>query len=677
MDQEHHHTTDRIMEHPDSHHGGAHHSHDDHDAMIEDFRRRFRFSLALTIPILLLSPMLQMWAGLHEALRFPGDTWVLFALSTGIFLYGGRPFLRGFVEEWKKRNPGMMTLVAVAITTAFAYSAATVFGLEGEGVFWELATLIDLMLLGHWIEMRSIMGASRALKSLATLMPSDAHVVLPDGSTEDRSLDHLREGDRVLVRPGEKVSADGTVLDGTTTVDESMLTGESKPVLKVVGDDVIGGSINGEGSVIIEVMKTGEGSFLARVIELVRQAQESKSRAQDLANRAARWLTLTAIAGGLLTLIVWLLIPGVTPAFAIERGVTVMVISCPHALGLAVPLVVAVSTTLAARSGLLIRNRAAFERARRTDAVIFDKTGTLTEGKFSVVDVVPYDGVTHDLLLRLAASVEIHSQHPIAVAIAAASSDLLPVRDFRSITGKGAEGVVEGRRVVVASPGHVRARGVDPGDRTVRELRAGGRTVVVVLSDDRAIGAISLADVPRPESREAVSRLKEMGIRSMMMTGDNRDVARDVAEKVGLDEYFAEVLPDGKGEMVREIQSRGLVVAMTGDGVNDAPALAQADVAIAIGAGTDVAIETADVILVRSNPIDVASAIDLARLTYRKTVQNLWWATGYNLLAMPLAAGVLSSYGIVLSPAVGAVLMSLSTIIVAVNARMMRSSYAS
>jgi len=673
MNQNHHrHPADHMVDHPLSDRARAHHLHDDHDAMVEDYKRRFRFSLMLTPPVLLLSPMLQMWAGLYGTLRFPGDTWLLFAFSTVIFAYGGRPFLQGFVDEMRRRNPGMMTLVAVAISTAYGYSGATVFGLEGEDLFWELATLIDLMLLGHWIEMRSIMGASRALESLATLMPTDAHVVMSDGSIEDRSLDLLQVGNRVLVRPAEKMPADGTVVEGSTTVDESMLTGESKPVPKKVGAGVIGGSINGEGSVIVEVMKTGQESFLAQVIELVRGARESKSRAQDLANRAARWLTLIAIGGGLATLIIWLLVPGASLAFALERAVTVMVISCPHALGLAVPLVVAVSTTIAARNGLLIRNRAPFEQARKTGAVLFDKTGTLTAGKFSLVDVVPYEGVTRDELLRLAASVEVHSGHPIATAIAGAAGDLSPATDFRSITGKGAQGVVEERLITVASPGHVRAMGIDPGDHVVNQLRAGGRSVVVVLRGDRAIGAMGLADVARPESREALSRLKKMGIRTMMLTGDNGDAARRVAEEVGLDEYFAEVLPDGKAAVVRDIQSRGLVVAMTGDGVNDAPALAQADVGIAIGAGTDVAIETADVVLVRSNPIDVASVIELARLTYRKIVQNLWWAAGYNLLAIPLAAGVLSSHGIILSPAVGALLMSVSTVIVAVNAGSMK-----
>jgi P-type Cu2+ transporter len=646
--------------------------HADHAHMVDDFRRRFWVSLVLSVPVFVLSPMLQMWAGLGHALRFAGDEYILFALSTIIYLYGGYPFLKGLVEELRGRRPGMMTLVAVAITIAYVYSSATVFGLEGEGFYWELAALIDLMLLGHWIEMRSVMGASRALEALAKLMPADAHVVTADGGVVDTPLDRLRVGDHVLVRPAEKIPADGAVVDGASAVNESMLTGESRPVTKRVGDEVIGGSVNGEGSLTLEVRRTGADSFLAQVIDLVRQAQESKSRTQDLANRAALWLTIIAIGGGIVTLVIWLSIPGTTLAYAVERAVTVMVISCPHALGLAVPLVVSVSTSLAAGHGLLIRDRAAFESARNIQALIFDKTGTLTEGRFGVVDVVTYGDIGREELVRLAAGVEAHSQHPIASGIVAEAGDVPMVRDFQSITGKGVQGIVDGRQVTVVSPGYLREKRIDVSDRQVDELYAQGKTVVFVLVDDRLAGAIALADVVRPESKGAIARLREMGIRTMMLTGDNRDVAGAVSKDVGLDEYFAEVLPEQKAAKVKEVQSRGLVVAMTGDGVNDAPALAQADVGIAVGAGTDVAIEAADVILVRSNPEDVVATIELARATYRKMVQNLWWATGYNAVAIPLAAGVLASYGIILSPAVGAILMSLSTIIVAINARLLR-----
>lgn len=654
-------------------HGGGGHEHHDHAHMVGDFRRRFWISLLLTIPIVILSPMLQMWAGLHDELRFPGDSYLLFTLSTIVFFYGGYPFLKGLVDELKGGRPGMMTLVAVAITTAYLYSSAVTFGLEGEDFFWELATLIDLMLLGHWIEMRSVMGASRALEELARLMPSDAHKMMPDGSTRDVPLSELVSGDRVLVKPGEKIPADGEVVDGESSVNEAMLTGESKPVMKGKGEQVIGGAINGEGSIAVQVTRTGNDSFLAQVIDLVRQAQESKSRTQDLANRAALWLTLIAIGGGVITFIAWLFFVGTDVAFAVERAVTVMVISCPHALGLAVPLVVAVSTSLAAGNGLLIRDRSAFESARNINAVIFDKTGTLTEGRFGVTDVVTLGGaLDREELLRLAAAVEAHSQHPIAAGIVAAVEKVPPVEGFTSITGKGAEGRVEGREVKVVSPGYLRENGIVMSDARIGELRAQGKTVVFILVDGALEGAIALADIIRPESREAIARLRAMGIQSMMLTGDNRDVAAWVAGEIGLDEYFAEVLPQEKAAKVKEVQSRGMIVAMTGDGVNDAPALAQADVGIAIGAGTDVAVETADIVLVRSNPLDVVAIVDLARSTYGKMVQNLWWATGYNAIAIPLAAGVLYGMGIILSPAVGAVLMSLSTIVVAINARLLK-----
>ena len=651
-----------------------HHDHRGHHAhMVKDFRKRFWVSAVLTIPVLILSPMIQKLLGFDKILRFPGDLYVLFALASIIYLYGGYPFIKGFFDEIRTRKPGMMTLIAIAITTAYLYSSIVVFGLKGKIFFWELVTLIDIMLLGHWIEMKSILGASRALEELAKLMPSDAHKIMPDGTIMDVPLNELKEGDIVLVKPGEKVPADGIVIEGETTVNESMLTGESKPVLKKKGSTVIGGAINGEGSITVKVLKTGKDSFLSQVIELVKEAQESKSKTQDLANRAAVWLTVLALTGGVITFLVWTIIVSKDVAFALERTVTVMVITCPHALGLAVPLVVAVSTAISAKNGLLIRDRAAFEKARNIQAIIFDKTGTLTKGEFGVTDVLTFtDDVTEEEILKYAASVESHSEHPIAKAITTAVNELFKVEEFKSIPGKGAEGKVNGKHIMIVSPGYLREKGMVLKDERAERIASQGKTIVYVLIDGQLRGAIALADIVRPESKKAISMLKKMGIKCMMLTGDNKQVAKWVAEEIGLDEYFAEVLPHEKSQKVKEIQSRGLVVAMTGDGVNDAPALAQADVGIAIGAGTDVAVETADIVLVRNNPQDVVAIIGLARATYKKMVQNLAWATGYNAFAIPLAAGVLYPWGVLLSPAMGAVLMSLSTIIVAINARFLK-----
>ncbi len=673
--QEHHAHEHNNMDH-EHHDHGAHqgHSHHDHHAMmVRDFRKRFWISLALTVPILLLSPMIQQVLGLGVRLRFTGDLVLSFFLSSVVFFYGGWPFLKGMVDELKKKTPGMMTLIALAVTTAYVYSTAVVLGLGGKIFFWELATLIDIMLVGHWIEMKSVMGASRALEALAELMPSDAHVIKPDGSVHDVPLSALKPGDRILVKPGEKIPADGIVQEGQSSVNEAMLTGESKPVAKKTGDPVIGGAINGEGSLTIVVEKTGKDSFLSQVIELVRQAQESKSKTQDLANRAAFWLTIIAIGAGAITMFVWLAIMHQSLAFALERTVTVMVITCPHALGLAVPLVVAVSTAISARNGLLIRDRAAFEQARNLKAVIFDKTGTLTLGSFGVTDTIIFEnGLTADELLSKAAAVEAHSEHPIAQGIVKSVTDFPQVQEFLAIPGKGAKGKVDGQEILVVSPGYLREKNMAVTDERIEQLSAQGKTVIFVLIDGHLSGAIALADIIRPESKEAIKRFKEMGILTMMLTGDNKKVAQWVSDELGLDEFFAEVLPHEKAEKVKEVQARGLTVAMTGDGVNDAPALAQADVGIAIGAGTDVAVETADIVLVRSNPLDVVSVVGLAKATYRKMVQNLAWATGYNAFAIPLAAGVLYSYGIILSPAMGAVLMSLSTVIVAVNAKFLK-----
>ena len=649
--------------------------HNDHYAHnVGDFKRRFWVSLITAIPILGLSPIIQRFLALGDSLRFTGDAYVLFVFSSFVFFYGGYPFLKGIVTELKAARPGMMTLIALAITTAYVYSSTVVFGLAGEVFFWELATLIDIMLLGHWLEMKSVMGASNALEELVRLMPSEAHRLQPDGTVTDVPLAELNVNDRILIKPGEKIPADGEVIEGETSVNEAMLTGESQPVPKKKDATVIGGSINGEGSVAVEIRKTGRDSYLSQVIDLVRQAQESKSRTQDLSNRAALWLTLIAIGAGSLTLFVWLALAGKGFAFGLERMVTVMVIACPHALGLAGPLVVAISTALSAKNGLLIRNRVAFERARKIRAVIFDKTGTLTEGRFGVTDTLVFDGkMDKSELVKYAASVEAHSEHPIAKGIGeAVSGAIYPVEEFKAIPGKGAQGRVNGRDVKVVSPGYLREEKIEAKDARIVPLSAQGKTVVFVLLDGKPAGALALADIIRPESRLAISRLKEMGIKCMMLTGDNYLVAKWVADELGLDDYFAEVLPQEKAEKVKEIQSRGLTVAMAGDGVNDAPALAQADVGIAIGAGTDVAVETADIVLVKSNPLDAVAILGLARATYRKMVQNLAWATGYNTFAIPLAAGVLYKSGILLSPALGALLMSLSTIIVAINSKFLR-----
>ncbi|HRN27322.1 MAG TPA: heavy metal translocating P-type ATPase [Ignavibacteriaceae bacterium] len=653
-----------------NHDHSAHHGH-----MIEDFRKRFWVSLIITVPILILSPMVQHFLGLKEALRFNGDMYILFVLSSFLFFYGGWPFLTGLIDELKKKQPGMMTLIALAISVAYFYSSAVIFGVTGEVFFWELATLIDIMLLGHWIEMKSVMGASKALEELAKLMPDEAHKIDDNGNVTDVKVSSLQHNDKLLIKPGEKIPADGKVYEGLSSVNEAMITGESKPVSKGKGDEVIGGSINGEGSLKIEVEKTGDETFLSQIVKLVKEAQESKSHTQDLANKAAFWLTIIAISAGAITMFVWLVFTGQSFNFALSRTVTVMVITCPHALGLAIPLVVAVSTALSAKSGLLIRNRTAFEQARNLQAIIFDKTGTLTKGEFGVTETLSFDGMDEKEILKYAAAVESESEHPIAQGIVRSSNDKYQLRDFNSIPGKGVEGKVNGKEVKVVSPGYLEENKIESREKEkIAKLSSQGKTVVFVIIEEKLVGAIALADIIREESKEAIKQLKEMGIKPMMLTGDNKQVAKWVADELGLDDYFAEVLPDQKAEKIKEVQKRGMIVAMTGDGVNDAPALAQADVGIAIGAGTDVAVETADIILVRSNPKDVVSLIKFAKATYNKMVQNLIWATGYNVIAIPLAAGVLYSEGIILSPALGAVLMSVSTIVVAINAKLLKVS---
>lgn len=641
-----------------------------HEKMLQDFRKRFFASLVITVPILVFSPTLQEW--LRFELTFAGDKYAILGLATTIYFYGGWPFLKGIYTEIKSKSPGMMTLIAVAISVAFFYSAAVVLGLKGKFFFWELATLIDVMLVGHWIEMRSVMSASRSLEELAKLMPSEAHLI-EDGGTEDVEIKELSKGDRILVKPGEKIPADGEVVEGDSYVDESMLTGESQPVSKGEGDEVIGGSINGEGSLEVEIKKAGKDSYLSEVIDLVQEAQRSKSKTQRLADRAAFYLTIIALTAGTITLTAWLTLTTKDLQFAIERMATVMVITCPHALGLAIPLVSAVSTSLSARNGLLIRSRTAFENSRKITTVVFDKTGTLTEGVFEVSSIRSAGEFDEESVLRLAASLEQNSEHPIAAGIMKKaeekSIDIPSVSNFHAIKGKGVEGEVEGKSVKVVGPNYLEENDIEIPEQLESSESA---TVVYLVIDEGLVGSISLSDRIRESSYEAVEKLKKKGIKVWMLTGDNEATAKAVSEELDLDGYFAEVLPDEKQERVKELQRQGEFVAMTGDGVNDAPALAQADVGIAIGSGTDVAAETADIILVESSPADVTKLILFGRETHKKMIQNLFWATGYNAVAIPLAAGVVAGWGIIMPPAVGALLMSLSTVIVAINAKMLR-----
>jgi Cu2+-exporting ATPase len=645
-----------------------HSGHNHHAGMIDDFKKRFYIVLGLTVPIMALSPMIRLWLGIEWG--FPGSDYVLLLLSTFVFFYGGWPFLTGLIDEIKSRSLGMMTLVAVAITVAYAYSVAIVLGLEGMDFFWELATLILIMLLGHWIEMKSIMSASRELELLVQLMPSDAHLVHGD-HVMDVKTETLKAGDVILVKPGEKIAADGEIVEGNSFLNESMLTGESRPVDKNAGDKVIAGSINGEGALKVKVTHGSKDSYLAQVIKLVTDAQDAKSKTQLLADRAAKWLTLIALFSGAATFIVWLVL-GKDLAFAMERMVTVIVICCPHALGLAVPLVVARSTAISAQSGLLIKDRTAFENSRKISTLVFDKTGTLTRGEFNVVR---YESLNQaygkDQVLALAASLEGNSEHPIATGIVKKSRELnqkLPaLKDFKALTGKGIEANIDGKAVKVVSPLFLRENNVaEPVPSTQAE------TVVYVIVDNTVVGFVALADEIRPESAEAIRVLRSQNIKTLLLTGDNQAVAKTVSDTLGMDGFMAEVLPHQKLEKIKELQSKGEFVAMTGDGVNDAPALAQADVGIAVGSGSDIAAETSDIVLVNSNPKDVANLILFGKATYRKMIQNLAWATGYNVIALPLAAGVLYSAGVMLSPAVGAVLMSVSTVVVAINARMLR-----
>ena len=656
---------------------GAHEGHDKHAGhSIAMFRRKFWLSLALTLPTLVWGHMLQR-ALRYTAPHFPVAMSIPPLFGTAVFLYGGWVFIQGAIGELRARLPGMMTLIALAISVAFVFSAAVTLGYPGMPLWEELSTLVTIMLLGHWIEMRSIAQAQGALKELAKLLPDTAVRVVGD-RMEDVRVSELRDGDVLLVRPGASVPADGVVRQGESAVNESMITGESRPVHKALGDKVIAGTVNGSGSLRIEVTGTGERTALAGIMRLVAQAQSSRSRAQALADRAAFVLTLVALVAGAVTLIVWLSLHATT-AFAIERLVTVLVIACPHALGLAIPLVIAISTTLAAHSGLLVRDRRGLEDARTIDAVVFDKTGTLTRGEFGVVNIATADTLSPEEALRLAAAIERDSEHTIAKGIVRTAEqrklNLPSAEAFEAIPGKGVKARVDGRELYIGGPALLQTLGITVPERLNRAaLEAGnrGQSAIYLTEPSAALAVFAVADVIRPESHEAVRLLHERAVQVVMMTGDAHAVADAVAKELGIDIVFSEVLPEQKSAKIEELKRSGKRVAMVGDGVNDAPALLTADVGIAIGAGTDVAVEAGDIVLVRNDPRDVPRILDLSKASYRKMIQNLAWATGYNVIAIPLAAGVLARWGIVLSPAIGAVLMSVSTIIVAINAQLLR-----
>ncbi len=655
---------------------GEHVSHVGHEAL---FRRRFWVSLALSLPVLLFSEAVQRLLG-YSIPAFTGRAWIAPVFSLIVFGYGGVPFLQMAVPELRSRQPGMMTLISLAITVALVYSLMTIILPGTEPFFWELVTLIDIMLLGHWIEMRSVRQASGALDELARLMPDSAERLLPDGSTVQVPVAALSEGDLVLVRPGSSIPADGEVQYGESDVNEAMITGESRPVGKAPGDRVIAGTLNDSSSLRVRVTATGDRTALAGIMRLVEEAQQSKSRTQVLADKAAGWLFYVALGVAAITAVAWTVATGFNVQ-VLERVATVLVIACPHALGLAIPLVVAITTAMGARNGILVRDRRAMETLRQVDTVIFDKTGTLTRGEFGVTEIVAAEGWEQDRALALAAAVEGDSEHTIARAIVRSAEErsltLPSASGFEALKGRGVRAVVDGRTVMVGGPRLLETfeQALPPALASLTERAAArGQSVVYLAQDEQVVAALALADVVRDESRAAVDRLHELGIRVAMLTGDSDAVARSVADVLGIDDYFAQVLPEYKDQKVTQLQQEGHRVAMVGDGVNDAPALTRADVGIAIGGGTDVAIESAGIILVRSNPLDVVGAISLSRASYRKMVQNLVWATGYNVIALPLAAGVLAPVGIVLSPAVGALLMSLSTVIVAINAQLLRGT---
>lgn len=656
-----------IHDHPTEHGATGHDKHAGHN--VADFWKRFIICSIVSVPVLALSHMIQQWFGFE--FTFAGDKYLLAALSTFIFVYGAYPFLKGLYDEVKDKAIGMMTLIGLAITVAWAYSVSVTFGLQGMDFYWEMATLIDIMLIGHYFEMKSVMGASRSLELLVKMMPSTAHH-LKDGHMHDMPVSELKIGDIVMVKPGEKVPVDGLVTDGESYVDESMLTGESKPVKKEKDSKVIGGAVNSSGSITIKVISTGKDSYLNKVVKLVEDAQKIKSKTQNFADRAAKILTFVALGGGVITLVVWLLL-GFPFVFALERMVTVMVISCPHALGLAVPLVVAISISVSAQKGLLIRNRTAFENARLITTIIFDKTGTLTKGTHELREIkVLNQEFDEKELLRLASGIEQHSEHYIAAGLMRKvkefNIEIPKSENFNYLPGKGLEGNVEGKEIKVVGPNYLKEQNISVTD-TTNDFTG---TVVYILINNDLAGYFTFSDQIRESSFEAIQILKDAGIKNLLLTGDNEKVAGKVSDELKMDGYIANVLPHDKLEKVKELQTKGEYVAMTGDGVNDAPALAQADVGIAVGSGTDVAAETADIILVNSDPKDIANLILFGKATYNKMIQNLWWAAGYNILAIPLAAGVLYKWGFMLSPAIGAVLMSLSTILVAINAQLLK-----
>lgn len=660
----------------DSHSGHAGHGtdHTGHEAM---FRTRFWWSLLLSLPVLFYSELIQRFLG-YTPPTFPGSEWIPFVFSLVIFGYGGVPFLQMAVPEIRNRKPGMMTLISLAISVALVYSVLAQLTNIGEGFFWELVTLIDIMLLGHWLEMRSVRQASGALSELAKLMPDEAERINNDGSTETVSVASLQTGDLLLVRPGASVPADGEVTEGESSLNESMITGESRPVKKSTSDQVIAGTINGDGSLRVRVTAIGDETALAGIMRLVEQAQQSKSQTQVLADKAAGWLFFVALGVAALTTIAWVVAVGFNVE-VLKRVVTVLVIACPHALGLAVPLVVAITTAMGASNGILVRDRLALETAREIDVVVFDKTGTLTEGKFGVVGQKNVDGWKEDETLALAAAIEGDSEHLIAQAVRRAAQErnlqLPSISDFSALKGRGVQANYDGKTMYMGGPRLLEMLELKPSDTITSFAKEAGnkaQSVIYLTTDKEIVSSFAVADVVRPESNQAVQRLHEMGVEVAMLTGDSRPVAESVAKELGIDHVFAEVLPEHKDQKVAELQKQGKRVAMVGDGVNDAPALTRADVGIAIGGGTDVAIESAGLILVKSNPLDVVKIFALSRASYRKMIQNLWWAAGYNIIALPLAAGVLAPWGVNISPAFGALLMSLSTVIVAINAQLLR-----
>ena len=650
---------------------GGHADHAGHSPAM--FRDRLLISVLLTLPVLYFSSQLQVWFG-YTALSFPGVAWVNPVLGTILFLYGGAPFLRGARRELAQRRPAMMALIGLAITVAYGFSLAVSLGLSGRSFYWELATLIDVMLLGHWLEMASVQGASRALDELTELVPNAAHRLNGGNRTEDVAIDRLQEGDRVLVRPGEQVPVDGRVVEGRSSLNEAFLTGESRPVPKQQDDEVVAGSVNGDGALTVDVTRTGDGTTLSQILRLVEEAQASRSRYQGLADRAAGWLAYVAVGAGLVTLVVWLLL-GKDFSASLTLMVTVLVIACPHALGLAIPLVTVNATSLAAGHGILVRNREAFERARDLRFVAFDKTGTLTEGRFEVAQLST-EGIDEDRAYHLAGGLEARSEHPLAQAVVEGAGDreLAEVEDFEVEAGRGVTGQVEGRRYRVGRPEWVEETGATlpaPLRDALEQAGSRGASAIVLMDEERALAVFALADRVRSSAEEAVRRLQQAGVTPVMVTGDAEAVARTVAETLGIERFYPRVLPEDKAERIQELQRDGRT-AFVGDGINDAPALLRADLGVAIGAGTNVAIESADLVLVEDDPLDVPRALKLSRATYGKMVQNLFWATGYNAAAIPLAAGVLAPVGILLSPAVGALLMSLSTVIVAANAMLLR-----